>query len=112
MAETDQLQVELVSADRTVWSGQAKMVIARTAEGDIGVLRNHTPVLSLLRRGFTFSFVVDPTEQWMAMPGLDGVDEAQLENRLRRRRVRGSGKNLHCPMAVRNGIAGPGAAVW
>jgi F-type H+-transporting ATPase subunit epsilon len=44
----DQLQVELVAADRTVWSGEAAMVIARTVEGDIGILRGHTPVLSLL----------------------------------------------------------------
>ena len=45
MAESnDQLHVELVADDRTVWSGEATMVIARTMEGDIGVLRNHTPV--------------------------------------------------------------------
>ncbi|WP_244929343.1 F0F1 ATP synthase subunit epsilon [Nocardioides sp. W7] len=42
------LQVELVSADRTVWSGEATMVIARTVEGDVGVLRGHAPMLSLL----------------------------------------------------------------
>jgi F-type H+-transporting ATPase subunit epsilon len=47
----DQLQVELVAADRTVWSGQATMVIARTTEGDVGVLRNHAPLLSLLVPG-------------------------------------------------------------
>ncbi len=44
----DALTVELVAADRTVWSGEASMVIARTVEGDIGVLRGHAPVLSLL----------------------------------------------------------------
>ena len=44
----DQLQVELVSADRVVWSGEASFVVARTVEGEIGVLRGHTPVLSLL----------------------------------------------------------------
>ena len=44
----DSLTVELVAADRTVWSGAATMVIARTVEGDIGVLRGHAPVLSLL----------------------------------------------------------------
>jgi F-type H+-transporting ATPase subunit epsilon len=44
----DALTVELVAADRTVWSGEATMVIARTVEGDIGVLRGHAPVLSLL----------------------------------------------------------------
>jgi F-type H+-transporting ATPase subunit epsilon len=42
------LQVELVAADRTVWSGAATMVIARTVEGDVGVLRGHAPMLSLL----------------------------------------------------------------
>jgi len=42
------LQVELVAADRTVWSGQATMVIARTVEGDVGVLKDHAPLLSLL----------------------------------------------------------------
>jgi F-type H+-transporting ATPase subunit epsilon len=44
----DNLTVELVAADRMVWSGEATMVIARTVEGDIGVLRGHAPVLSLL----------------------------------------------------------------
>ena len=44
----DALQVELVAADRTVWSGEATMVIARTVEGELGILRGHTPLLSLL----------------------------------------------------------------
>jgi F-type H+-transporting ATPase subunit epsilon len=44
----DALTVELVAADRTVWSGEATMVIAKTVDGDIGVLRGHAPVLSLL----------------------------------------------------------------
>lgn len=42
------LRVEMVAADRTVWSGEASMVIARTSEGDVGVLRGHAPLLSLL----------------------------------------------------------------
>lgn len=46
MAEN--LTVSLVAADRTVWSGEATMVIARTVEGDVGVLRGHAPMLSLL----------------------------------------------------------------
>jgi F-type H+-transporting ATPase subunit epsilon len=47
----DTLHVELVAADRLVWSGEAKMVIARTTEGDLGVLPNHAPALSLLVDG-------------------------------------------------------------
>ena len=59
------MQVELVAADRLVWSGQAKMVVARTTEGDVGVLPNHAPMLSLMVDG-----VVDVTtsegETWLA----------------------------------------------
>ena len=44
----DPLHVELVAADRVVWSGDATMVIARTAEGDLGALPGHAPVLSVL----------------------------------------------------------------
>ena len=47
----DPLHVELVAADRTVWSGEATIVITRTAEGDIGVMPNHEPTLSLLQEG-------------------------------------------------------------
>ena len=45
------LQVELVSADRKVWSGEASMVIARTVEGDLGILPGHAPVLAVLASG-------------------------------------------------------------
>ena len=45
------LHVELVAADRLVWSGEATMVIARTTEGDLGILPNHSPLLSSIVEG-------------------------------------------------------------
>ena len=45
------LQVELVAADRKVWEGEADMVIARTVDGDLGVLPGHTPLLGVLVEG-------------------------------------------------------------
>ena len=45
------LQVEVVAADRLVWSGEATVVNARTAGGEIGILANHMPVLSLRAPG-------------------------------------------------------------
>ncbi len=45
------LQVELVSAEARVWSGEATLVIARTTEGDIGVLPGHAPTLAVLAAG-------------------------------------------------------------
>jgi F-type H+-transporting ATPase subunit epsilon len=65
----DQLQVELVAADRTVWSGQATMVIARTTEGDVGVLRNHAPLLSLLVDGVVEITAVDGDDLVAAVDG-------------------------------------------
>ena len=44
----DPLRVEVVSADRQVWSGEAINVIARTVDGDIGILPGHEPVMAVL----------------------------------------------------------------
>jgi len=43
-----QLHVELVSVDSKVWSGEADMVVARTTEGELGVLPGHAPLLGQL----------------------------------------------------------------
>ena len=45
------LQVELVAADRKVWDGEASMVVARTLEGELGILPGHTPLLGVLGEG-------------------------------------------------------------
>lgn len=42
------LTVDVVAADRRVWQGQAVSVVARTIEGDLGVLHNHEPLLAVL----------------------------------------------------------------
>jgi len=49
----DPLHVELVSVERPVWSGEATMVIARTTEGELGILPGHAPLLGELAEGFT-----------------------------------------------------------
>jgi F-type H+-transporting ATPase subunit epsilon len=59
------LQVEVVSADRLVWSGEATMVIARTTEGDVGILPGHAPILSLLIDGVVDVQTVE-SETWVA----------------------------------------------
>jgi F-type H+-transporting ATPase subunit epsilon len=45
------LQVELVAVERRLWSGEARMVIARTTEGELGVLPGHAPLLGELAEG-------------------------------------------------------------
>jgi F-type H+-transporting ATPase subunit epsilon len=65
----DQLQVELVAADRTVWSGQASRVIARTTEGDVGVLAHHAPLLSVLVHGVVEIHAEDGDDLVVAVDG-------------------------------------------
>jgi F-type H+-transporting ATPase subunit epsilon len=45
------LQVALVVPEGEIWSGEAQMVIAKTLDGDIGVLSGHAPVLGILVEG-------------------------------------------------------------
>ena len=49
MAKT--MQVSLVAADREVWSGEATVVNARTLAGEIGIMADHTPIMSVLDAG-------------------------------------------------------------
>ena len=45
------LTVSVVSAGQEVWSGEATMVIAKTVEGEIGILAGHEPLLAILAEG-------------------------------------------------------------
>ena len=45
------LQVELVSPERILFSGEAEMIIARTAGGDIAFMTGHAPFLGELGIG-------------------------------------------------------------
>jgi len=75
----DPIQVELVSADRVVWSGEASTVIARTTEGDVGILANHAPMLAVLQPGAVEVRTVDD-EYWCAV--VDGGFLSVAANRV------------------------------
>jgi F-type H+-transporting ATPase subunit epsilon len=42
------MRVAVVSPEQLVWEGEAEMVIARTLDGEIGVLEGHVPLLGVL----------------------------------------------------------------
>lgn len=42
------MQVDVVSAEEALYSGEATEVYARSTEGEIGILAGHQPVLLLL----------------------------------------------------------------
>jgi len=46
------IQCEVVSQDRALFSGPADIVVAPGTEGEMGILPNHTPLLTSLGYGF------------------------------------------------------------
>jgi F-type H+-transporting ATPase subunit epsilon len=42
------MQVQLVAPDRMVWSGEAEILLARTVDGEIGILPRYAPLLGVL----------------------------------------------------------------
>lgn len=67
---TSTMQVELVSVERPLWSGQATAIYARTTEGEIGILPGHTPLLGALAPGWVVRIQqADGVEQRLAVHG-------------------------------------------
>lgn len=63
------MQVEVVSADRVVWSGKVVNIIAKTVDGDIGILPNHAPVLAILVPGGVEIYTEDNQREIVAVDG-------------------------------------------
>jgi F-type H+-transporting ATPase subunit epsilon len=45
------VHVSIVSPEKKVWEGEADMVVARSPEGEFGILRGHIPFLAALVPG-------------------------------------------------------------
>ena len=56
------LHVELVAVEEKIWSGEAEMVVARTTEGELGVLPGHAPLLGQLAEGGVVTIRTDSGE--------------------------------------------------
>jgi F-type H+-transporting ATPase subunit epsilon len=63
------LQVALVVPDRELWSGEATTVIAKTTEGDIGVLTGHSPVFGALAEGSLVRILTEDSSVTAAVSG-------------------------------------------
>jgi F-type H+-transporting ATPase subunit epsilon len=49
MAKT--FHVDVVSPEATVWSGMATILIARTPDGELGIMADHEPLMGALSTG-------------------------------------------------------------
>ncbi len=72
MAAERMVDVEILTPEGEVWSGEARQVSTRTEVGEIGILANHAPLMAIL----------DPTELRLYKSDNDVVSFAQGEGYL------------------------------
>ncbi|MEV7974325.1 F0F1 ATP synthase subunit epsilon [Cellulomonas sp. NPDC089187] len=73
------LEVDLVAADGSLWSGAARALTAPATDGEIGILPGHTPVLSVLGTGqVRITTEGGSTQQWVVAGGFLSVDDDQV----------------------------------
>src|SRR5262249_60085873 len=63
------MHVALVVPDRELWAGEARTVIAKTTEGDIGVLTGHSPVFGVLAEGSLVEILTEDSSVTAAVSG-------------------------------------------
>lgn len=67
--DREPLKVEVVAADRQVWSGDVVNIIARTTEGDVGVLPGHEPLMAALVPCVVEIITADGRSETLAVDG-------------------------------------------
>ena len=63
------MQVELVSPERVVFSGEATQVITRTLSGEVAFLANHAPFVGALTENHTRITLADGSQLDVAVHG-------------------------------------------
>lgn len=63
------MNVTIVSAEREVWRGDAELVIARSPEGEFGIMRGHIPFLATLIPGLITISGPDERRTFLATGG-------------------------------------------
>ncbi|HJD44085.1 MAG TPA: F0F1 ATP synthase subunit epsilon [Candidatus Paenalcaligenes intestinipullorum] len=69
------LQIDVVSAERSMFSGEATFVALPGESGELGILPGHTPLISRVRPGTLKIVKTDGTEEHIFVAG--GVIEVQ-----------------------------------
>ena len=69
------IEIEIVSAEKEIFSGEAIMLIAPGKEGDLGIAPKHTPLLTTLRPGEIVIHKKDDKKEYVYVTG--GILEVQ-----------------------------------
>lgn len=63
------LQVNIVSPEKLMFSGQAKMLIATGEKGELGILPQHAPLLTTIKPGHIKLIKIDGDEEFYFISG-------------------------------------------
>lgn len=63
------LQISILTPERPFWTGQAEEIILPTETGEMGVLKNHAPIITGLDVG---AMLVRTKEQWSSFAIMGG----------------------------------------
>ena len=69
------IQVEIVSAEEAIWSGEGTMVFAPGVSGELGIAPRHTPLITPLKPGDVRVEMEDGEQQFFFISG--GILEVQ-----------------------------------
>ena len=76
------LRVALVVPEGEIWAGSAEIVIAKTLDGDIGVMTDHAPVLGILSEGSVVQIRPENSSQPDVFAAVSGGFFSVAENRI------------------------------
>lgn len=71
------MHLQIITPEKTLFSGEAAMVTVPGAEGEFGVLPNHAPLVSTLRAGEIVIDLADKSQKRIAVES--GVAEVTPE---------------------------------
>jgi F-type H+-transporting ATPase subunit epsilon len=69
------IKIDVVSAEKSLFTGEAKFVVLPGESGEIGVLPGHTPLITRIRPGTVKIVMADDTEEYIFVAG--GLLEVQ-----------------------------------
>lgn len=72
------LQISILTPERRFWTGEAEEVILPTETGEMGVLKNHAPIISGLDVGAMLIRTKDEWSSYAIMGGFALVKENQI----------------------------------
>ena len=57
------IRVDVVSAEQSIFSGEAKFVALPGENGELGILRGHTPLITRIRPGSCLLYTSDAADE-------------------------------------------------